>query len=210
MKRSLVISDWFYSLSHTIKRNRVVTVVYALICLLFLVVGIAVGITVSDKIEYVTRNGAVIFKYLRGDIGIVTFFFFDFGLTVVYCLFAASMFFNKALAFLSLAPCAYRSYVLGMNTSIIIVVYSVSAIPMLFVLFVPMCIIEITLLCMLSFRCFKFNAMNGSCMPSKTDVIVYYKGTLQYIFVLAVCMLAKSITVVLFGSALIGIVGGVA
>lgn len=203
-----MISDWFYSLSHTIKRNRVVTLVYALICLLFLVVGIAVGITVSDKTEYVIRNGAIIFKYLRGDIGIVTFFFFDFGLMAVYCLFAASMFFNKALAFLSLAPCAYRSYVLGMNTSIIIVVYSVSSIPMLFVLFVPMCIIEIALLCMLSFRCFKFNSMNGSCSPSKIDVIVYYKGTAQYLFVLAVCMLAKSITVVLFGSALIGIVGG--
>lgn len=206
MKRSLAISDWFYRLSHTVRRNRFTVLIYALICLLFLVVGIAVGINVSDKSEFVLRNNAPVFRFLRGDSGIVAFFFIDISLTSVYCLFASSLFFYKALTYVSLAPCMYRAYVLGMNTSIIIVVFSVSSLPMLFVLFVPICIIEVFILCLLSARCFKFASLNCGCMPSKIDVIEYYRGFLQYIFAVAVCTLIKAITLALFGSALIGVI----
>lgn len=204
MRRTYVISDWFYRLSHSLKRNRVTVVLYALVCVLFLVVGIAVGANMSDKMEYVLRNGAPIFKFLRGDIGIVAYFFLDFILSAVYCVFAASMFFNRALVFVSLAPCAYKSYVLGANTCIIIAVFSVSSLPMLFVAFVPVCIVEIVILCMISFRCFGFTALNRRCFPSIVDIRYYYKGLLTYIFVLAFFVLIKAITLALFGSALIG------
>ena len=206
MRRTFVISDWIYRLSHSLKRNRFTVIVYALLCLLFLVVGITVGISVPEKNEFVLKNSSVIFGFLRGDTGIFAFFFIDFAFGAVYCLFAASMFFNRITVFLSVAPCAYRSYILGMNTSVIIAVYSVSAVPMLFVLFVPACVAEIFVLCLLSHKCFEFNAGVGGCSPSKPDLIQYYKCVLQYIFVYAVVLLVKSVTLVLFGSALVGIV----
>ena len=206
MKRTFAISDWLYRLSHTVKRNRLSVLIYALICLLFLVVGIAVGINIADKTVFVVRNDAGIFRFLCGDIGIVTYFFLDLLITCIYALFAASMFFYKALTFLSLMPCAYRTYVLGMNVSVIIVAFSVSSIPMLFVLYVPISIIEIGVLCMLSFGCFRFNAMNYGVMPSRADLKMYYRCFLQFVFVLAACGLIKAITLALFGSALIGII----
>ena len=205
MKRTYVISDFFYRLSHTLKRNKSYVLLYAMVCLLFLVVGVAVGANMSDKTEYVLRNGAPIFKFLRGDNGIVAYFFIDLLLSCVYCLFAASMFFFRALTFVSVVPCAYRSYVLGVNTCIIIVVFSVSALPMLFVTFVPVCIIEIAILCMISFRCFSFSALNRRCTPSGVDIKMYYKGLLSYIFVLVIFSVIKAVTLVLFGSALIGV-----
>lgn len=206
MKRSLAISDFFYRLSHTVRRNRFAVLIYILLCLLFLVVGIAVGANMNDKNAFALRNSAGIFMFLRGDRGIFAFFFIDFFMNGIYCAFAASMFFYKALTYLSLAPCLYRSYVLGMNVSIIIVVYSVSAVPMLFVAFVPVCLAEIVVLCLLSFRCFKFAALNRGCMPSKIDIREYYKGLLQYLFVVLVLCLIKAVTLALFGSALIGVI----
>ncbi len=206
MKRTLAISDWFYRLSHTIRRNKFSVAVYILLCLLFLVVGIAVGANMSDKTVFIIRNKSAIFKFLRGDIGIIAFFFTDLVVTCVYCLFAASMFFFKALTYISVASCIYKSYVLGMNVCIIIAVYSVSALPMLFVLFVPVCIIEITVMCMLSFGCFKFFALNRCGMPSKPDIKIYYKGIINYFIIIAVSILVKAITLALFGSALIGVV----
>lgn len=205
MRRTYVISDWFYRLSHTVRRNRSCVLLYSLLCMLFLVVGVAVGANMSDKTEYVLRNGAAIFKFLRGDNGIVAYFFIDLMLSCVYCLFSASMFYFRALTFLSIVPCAYRAYVLGANTCIIIVVFSVSALPMLFVAFVPICIIEIVILCMVSFRCFNFWSLNRRCTPSLVDIRLYYKGLLSYIFALAVFTLIKAVTLVLFGSALIGV-----
>ncbi|MCH5154736.1 MAG: hypothetical protein J1F71_05940 [Clostridiales bacterium] len=205
MKRTYVISDFFYRLSHTLRRNKSCVLLYAMVCLLFLVVGIAVGANMSEKTEYVLRNGAPIFKFLRGDNGIVAYFFLDFLLSCVYMLFAASMFFFRALTFVSVVPCAYRSYVLGVNTCILIVVFSVSALPMLFVTFVPVCIIEIVILCMVSFRCFSFSALNRRCTPSAPDIKLYYKGLLSYVFVLAIFGVIKAVTLVLFGSALIGV-----
>ncbi|MBD5132307.1 MAG: hypothetical protein HDT28_06970 [Clostridiales bacterium] len=206
MKRTYVITDWVYRLGHSIRRNKIVVALYALICVLFLVVGIAVGVGVNDKHTFILNNGAPIFKFLRGGIGIFTFFIFDFVLISVYTVFAASVFFYKPLAFLSLVPCAYRAYVLGLNVSIIVVVFTVSALPMLFVLYVPICLIEIVVVCFASFGCFKFNALNCGCMPSRVDVKQYYVGVLQYIIILAACVLVKTITLGLFGSSLVGII----
>lgn len=206
MRRTYVISDFFYRLSHTLKRNKFTVLLYALLCVLFLVVGVAVGANMSEKTDYVLRNGAAIFKFLRGDNGIVAFFFIDFLMGAIYCFFTVSMFFNRVTVFISLAPCAYRSYVLGVNTCVIIVVFSVSALPMLFVTFVPICIIEIVILCMLSYRCFCFTALNRRCFPTGADLKCYYKGLLTYLFALAVFTLIKAITLVLFGSALIGVI----
>lgn len=206
MRRSFAISDWLYRLSHSMRRNRFALLLYGMLCLLFLVVGIAVGVNVSEKAEYVLRNNAVIFKFLRGDTGIVAFFFLEFVFAGIYILFSASVFFNRPLSFLSLAPCAYRSYVLGMNVSIIISVYSVSAVPMLLVLYIPACIVEVVVLCMVSYKCFTFVSINRCCLPSKPDLREYYKQLLSYIFATAVALLLKAITLALFGSALIGIV----
>lgn len=206
MKRSISVSDFFYRISHTVRRNRFTVIIYALICVLFLVVGVAVGINIADKRTFILNNGAAIYGFLRGSSGIITFFFVELSLTVVYCLFAASMFFNRPLNFLSVVPCAYRSYVLGMNVSVIIVVYSVSALPMLFVLYIPTCIVEIAVLCFLSFRCFCFTALNCGGSPSKADLREYYSAFIRYMFVIAVCVLVKAVTLALFGSALVGIV----
>ena len=206
MRRTYVISDWFYRLSHTLKRNRPAVLIYALLCLLFLVVGIAVGASMSDKTEYVLKNGAGIFVFLRGERGIFAFFFTDFLLSGVYCIFAASMFFTRVTVFLSVVPCAYRSYVLGKTTSVIIVVFSVSSLPMLFVAFIPVCIVEIVILCMISFKCFTFTALNRRCSPCGADIKCYYKGLISYIIVLAVSTLIKCVTLILFGSALIGVI----
>lgn len=193
-------------MSHTVKRNKFAVVVYALLCLLFLVVGIAVGAGMSDKVAFIIHNRSGIFRYLTGDRGIFAFFFFDLLLSVIYCLFAASMFFFKALAYLSVAPCIYRSYVLGTNTCIIIAVYSVSALPMLFVLFIPMCLAEILILCILSFGCFGFASLNRYGMPCKYDIKMYYKNIIRYLVAVAVCAIIKAVTLVLFGSALIGVI----
>lgn len=206
MKRSLAISDWFYRLSHTVKRNRFAVVVYILLCLLFLVVGIAVGANMGDKTAYVLRNKSVVFGYLRGDSGIVAFFFTDVAVSCIYCVFSASMFFFKVLTYVSVAPCMYRSYVLGLNVCIIISVYSVSSLPMLFVAFVPICIAEIIVLCIISFGCFRFASLNRCGMPSKPDIKLYYKGLLAYIFAIAVMTLVKAVLLALFGSALVGVV----
>lgn len=206
MKRSFVISDRFYRISHTLKRNRIAVAIYALCCLLFLVVGIAVGVSVSDKTAYVLNNGALVFKYLRGDSGIFSFIFIDITLSSVYCIFAVSMFFYKPLTFVSVVPAMYRAYVLGMNVSITVAVFSVSALPMLFVVFIPASIIEVIVLCFASARCFRFALQNKWCMPPKPDIKVYYRGLTSYIILFIGCTLAKAVTMVLFGSALIGAV----
>lgn len=205
MKRSLIISDWFYRAAHTVKRNRFYVIVYVLLCLLFLVVGIAVGVNVGDKTAYVLGNGAPIYKYLRGDGGIFSYFFIELLFSAIYCAIASSVFFFKPLALLSVVPCGYRTYVLGMNVSIIVSVYSVSALPMLFVLYVPLGIVEAAVMCVLSFRCFAFVDLNGGCLPSKADLKTYYLVTAQYFIIVAGCITVKSLTVVLFGSALVGI-----
>lgn len=206
MRRSYAISDYVSRLTHSIRRNRLAVLIYVLICALFLVVGIAVGANMTDKTDFVLRNGAGIFKYLRGDIGIVAFFFIDLIMSCVYCIFSASMFFNRIISFLSAVPCAYRAYVLGLNVSVIIVVFSVSSLPMLFVVFVPVCIVEVVILCLISFRCMSFVSLNCGVFPSKIDIKEYYLGLLRYLFAVAVLAIAKAITLVLFGSALIGVI----
>lgn len=206
MKRSFVISDWFYRFSHSLRRNKFAVLLYALLCLLFTVVGIAVGANISEKTEYVLRNSGAIFKFLRGESGIFAYFFLELLLSAVYCGFASSVFFNRATTFLSLAPSAYRSYVLGMNVSVIIAVFSVSAVPMLLVVYIPACIVDIVVLCMLSYRCFAFATLNRCGMPSKPDLKEYYKCVVSYFFVPAAVLIIKAIALSLFGSALIGIV----
>ena len=206
MRRSYIITDKFYRLSHSLRRNRGAVIVYSLTALLFLVIGIAIGVTIADKTAYAMRNGAPIFRSLRGDSGAFSFFFLTFLFSALYALFAASMFYFKATSFLSVAPYLYSSYALGVYTCVIIGLYSASALPMLFVLYIPMCLIEIVIFCMLSYRCIAFAALNGRCAPSAADVKQYYKETIPYLIALAVCALVKTVTVVLFGSALVGII----
>ncbi len=205
MRRSYIVSDWFYRVSHVIKRNRAAVVLYALCVLLFLILGIAIGVNVGDKTAYILRNKAPIFVYLRGDIGAVAFFFTDFLMTLVYAVFALSMFFHRVAAFLSLAPCMYKAYSLGMQATVIVTVYSASSMPMLFVFFVPVCIIEIAVICMLSFKCFAFASLNVRCSPSKADVKEHYVTAIPFVLALVFCALIKAVTAVLFGSALIGV-----
>lgn len=194
-------------LSHRFKRNRVAVLIYALLCLLFLVIGVAIGVNMTDKCGYALKNSATIFVFLRGDRGAFTFFIIDALLSLLYALFAASMFFFKVMPVLSVAPCLYKSYSLGMHVSVIIAVYSASSLPMLFVLYIPACIISIAILCILSRKCFEFSGINGKCSPSKTDIAAYYRSLLPYGFVLIGCSLVITVTVTLFGSALIGVIG---
>ncbi len=206
MRRSFVISDFFYRLTHIVKRNRFAVVAYALTSLLFLIIGIAVGINIGDKVEYVSRNSAVVFGFLRGDKGAVAFFFIDLTLTSVYGLFAASMFFHRAAAFLSLAPCFYRSYELGMQSCVILTVFSMPSIPMLFVLYIPVCLAEIFIICMLSYKSFALASLCGGRAPSTVDAKVHYKNTVPFFMAIGVCTLVKVVTLSLFGSALIGVI----
>ncbi len=206
MRRSYAISDWFYRLTHSVKRNRSAVVIYALITLLFLIIGIAVGVNIDDKTSYVLHNRSPIFAFLRGDSGVVSMFFVDLVTTAVYCLFTLSMFFKRPLSFLSLAPCMYMAYSLGMRTTVIIAVFSASALPLLFVFYVPVGIIEIIVVCILSYKCLAFAALNGRCSPSKPDIKAYYCSAIPFFFVVAVCTLVNAVTAALFGSALIGVV----
>ncbi|MCM1367423.1 MAG: hypothetical protein NC184_01235 [Roseburia sp.] len=206
MRRSYIIADWFYRLSHVVRRNRFAVLLYVLCCLLFLVIGVAFGINFADKTAYVERNGAVIFCFLRGDVGIVSFFFIDVSLTLLYCVFGISMFVFRITTVFSLAPCIYRAYAIGMHTCVIISAYSASALPMIFVLFVPIELVVIAIMCMLSHRCFVFASLNGRCMPSRNDVREYYRSALPFAFVIVLLTLVKAFTVALFGSALIGII----
>lgn len=206
MRRSYIFYDFFYRLTRSVRRNRLIVLLYALICVLFAVVGVAVGVGLPDKTEFVLKNGASIFKYLRGESGVVACFFGDLLLTSVYCLFTASMFIFRTTAFLSIVPCIYQSYVIGMNVCNIITVFSVSALPMLSVVFVPACILEVIILCILSFGCFTFAAQNCGSLPTRADLKEYYKNVLRYIFVTAAILLVKAATLALFGAALIGVV----
>lgn len=206
MRRSYLITDWFYRLSHIIRRNRSAVLLYALCCLLFLVIGVAFGINIADKTSYAERNSSAIFCFLRGDVGIVSFFFIDVSVTFLYCVFGTSMFIFRITAILSIAPCIYRAYALGMHTCVIVSVFSASALPMIFVLFVPIEIVEIGIMCILSHRCISFASLNGRCMPSRSDVKEYYRSALPFVFIVIVLTLTKAFTVALFGSALIGII----
>ena len=206
MRRTFAISDWFFMLSHRFKRNRVAVLIYALLCLLFLVIGIAIGVNISDKAGYALKNGAVIFAFLRGERSAFTYFLIDALLTLLYALFAASMFFFKVMPFLSVAPCLYKAYSLGMQSSIIIIVYSASSLPMLFVLFIPAHVVSIIVLCILSRKCFEFSAINGRCSPSRADIAAYYKSLIPYALIIIACSLVTTVTVTLFGSALIGVI----
>lgn len=206
MRRTYVISDWFSSLAYNIKRNKVAVILYILLCALFIAVGIIVGINMDDKNAYALRSGEGIFLFLRGERGIFPFFFLDFLLLAAYCLFAASMFFNRAVAFLSLAPPAYRAYVLGVNVTVIMAVYSVSALPMLLVAYIPVCLAELIVLCMLSYSSFAFSSLNRRCSPSIVDIKEYYKGLAKYLIICFMLSLIKTVTLALFGSGLIGIV----
>lgn len=200
------VSDWFNMLGKKVKRNRVAVVLYALSCLLFLVIGIAVGVNMPDKTSYVLKNSAGIFIFLRGDSTVVAFLFTDFFMTVLYAAFCASMFFFRFLPILSLAPCLYRAYTIGVQASVTIIVFSASALPMLFVLYIPIGLIEMTLFCIISRRCFEFSTMNGRCAPSPSDVCMYYKTFIPFLIAFAVCAIIKTLTLVLFGSALVGVV----
>ncbi len=206
MRRIYVISDWFYRLVHSVKRNRTALVIYALISLLFLIIGIAVGVNIGNKTEYVLRNRSPLFSFLRGDSGVAAFFFLELLSTAVYCVFSLTLFFKRPLSFLSIAPCMYKSYSLGMQTSVTIAVFSASSLPMLFVFYVPVCIVEISVTCIMSYKCMAFAALNGRCMPSRPDIKEYYFSAWPYFFVIAGCTLLKAMSVALFGSALIGVV----
>ncbi|MCH5163002.1 MAG: hypothetical protein J1G38_05890 [Clostridiales bacterium] len=206
MRRTFVISDWFYRLTHAVKRNRAAVVIYALVFLLFLIIGIAVGVNIGDKTAYIMRNRSPVFAYLRGSSGFAAFFFLELLSTSVYCLFALGLFFKRPLSFLSIAPCMYKSYSLGMQVSVIVILFSAPSLPMLFVFFVPISIIEIAILCMLSFKCIAFAALNGRCSPSKPDIKAYFYSATPYFIAIAVCTFIKVMTVALFGSALIGVI----
>lgn len=202
----MVISDYFYRLTHIIKRNRAAVAIYTLSVLLFLIIGIAVGVNIGNKNEYILRNSSVIFGFLRGEKGAIVFFFIDFGLTAVYGLFAASMFFHRAAAFLSLAPCFYKAYELGLQACVILTVFSAPALPMLFVLFVPVCLVEIFIICVLSYKSFALAALGCGRTPSSADIRVHYRCTIPFFIAIGVCALVKVVTVTLFGSALIGVI----
>lgn len=206
MKRSFAISDFFRGIFDGCKRNRTALIAYVLSCLVFLVIGIVVGVGISDKNVYITRNGTAVFLFLRDENSAFVFFIKDFAVYAAYALFSASMFFFRFLPVLSLAPCLYCSYALGMRVTVIIFVFSASALPMLFVLFVPVCIIQICLLCVLSHKCFEFASLNGRCSPSKYDIASYYKSLLPFAVILLLCSIVKIVTAVFFGSALIGVV----
>ena len=206
MRRIFVISDWFYRLSHSLKRNRTAVLIYALISLLFLIIGIAIGVNIGDKTDYILRNRSPIFAFLRGSSGVAAFFFLEFLSTSVYCVFTITLFFKRPLSFFSIAPCMYKSYTLGIHVSVIVGVFSAPALPMLFVFFVPINIIEIGILCMLSYKCLAFAALNGRCSPSKPDVKAYFASTIPYFIAVGVCTFIKVLTVALFGSSLIGVV----
>ncbi len=200
------VTDWFGMLGKRIKRNRVAVAVYSLMCLLFLVIGIAVGVNMSDKTSYVLKNSAGIFMFLRGDSSAVGFLFTDLLLTLLYAVFCASMFFVKFLPVLSLAPCLYRAYSIGVQSSVVIAVFSASSLPMLFVLYIPIGVIEVAMLSMISRKCFEFVTDNRGCMPPKSDIVIYYKSYIPFLIIFAVCAVVKTLTVVLFGSALVGVV----
>ncbi|MCH5350464.1 MAG: hypothetical protein J1F39_00650 [Clostridiales bacterium] len=206
MRRSYIISDSLYRLTHAFKRNKVTVGIYALFAAVFIVIGIVIGVNMEDKSAYALNNGAVIFKFLRGDTGAFAFFFTDFLLNTVYAAFAAIVIYPRFLWVISVAPMLYKSYSLGASVCVIVFVYSASALPMLFVLFVPMCIIEIAVFSALSFRSKCFSLEFGRGAPCKPDIKYYAKKTLPYIAVLVVCSIIKTVTVVLFGSALIGII----
>lgn len=206
MRRIFVISDWFYRLTHSLKRNRTAVLIYALISLLFLIIGIAIGVNIGDKTDYILRNGSPLFRYLRGSSGIAAFFFLELLSTTVYGVFALSLFFKRPLSFLSIAPCMYKSYSLGMHVSVVVAVFSAPSLPMLFVFFVPINIIEIAIMCMLSYKCLAFAALNCGCSPSKPDIKAYYSSAVPYFFAIVICTVIKIMSVALFGSALIGVV----
>ncbi len=206
MRRSYVISDFFYNLVHVVKRNRVAVLIYALSCAVFLVIGIAVGAKIAEKSEYFQQNRAVLFAYLRGDTGGAAFFFLDLLLSLLYALFCAALFFNKAAAVLSIAPCLYKSYALGLHVSVVVGVFSAPAFTMLFIFYVPISLIQICVYCLLSYKCLSFSSLCGRCMPSKPDIIVYIKSCLPFFIIVAAGSLLKVIAVAFFGSALIGVV----
>ena len=204
--RSFAVTDFLHGISCDAKRNRVVILLYVLSCVVFLIIGITVGVGIEDKNDYITRNGAVVFSFLRGDTNAFMFFFKDFIFNLLYALFAASMFFWRFLPLLSFAPCLYLSYALGLRVTVIISVYSAASLPMLFVLYVPMCIVQIVFMCVISKKCFEFAAMNNRCKPSKREVKDYYFSLLPCFITILVSSALKAITAVFFGSALIGIV----
>lgn len=204
--RSFAFADFFRDISCGAKRNRVVILLYVLSCVVFLIIGITVGVGIEDKNDYVTRNGAVVFSFLRGDTNAFMYFFKDFVFTMLYALFAASMFFWRFLPILSVAPCLYLSYALGLRVTVIISVYSAASLPMLFVLYVPTCIVQIVVMCIISRKCFEFAAVNNRCKPSKRDIKEYYFSLLPCFITILISSALKAITAVFFGSALIGIV----
>ena len=160
----------------------------------------------ADKTEYALRNKGTIFVFLRGDCGIVVLLFLNLLMIELYALSSSSMFFTRVTVFLSVAPAVYKAYTLGLHTSVLLVVFSASAIPMLFVFFVPISILETIILCVLSKKCFMFTALNGRCRPSWADVKQYYFSCLPWFLALVVCVLIKTVFVGMFGSALLGII----
>lgn len=206
MRRSYVISDLFFRFTHCFKRNVTSVLVYSLFAAVFLVIGIAVGVKIDDKTEYVLRNGAVVFRFLRGDINVVVFFFYDAALSLLYCAFSCSMFFTRALSYLSFAPFMYKSYALGLRVSAIAVVFSGSSVPMLLVFYIPACLVDIAICCMLSFKCRSFRYECGKGMPSKPDIKFYYSSCVPFFIATAACSLIKAFSAALFGSALIGVI----
>ena len=206
MRRSYVITDFFYNLVYAVKRNRIAVLIYALSCAVFLVIGIAVGVKIAEKSDYFLQNRAVIFVYLRGETGGAAFFFTDLLLSLLYAVFCAALFFTKATAALSIAPCLYKSYALGMQVSVVIGIFSVPSFPMLFIFFIPINIIQIGVYCVLSYKCLTFSNLCGKFMPSKPDIKVYVKSCVPFVVIIAAGSLLKVIAVAFFGSALIGVV----
>lgn len=206
MRRIYRISDYFYKLTYRLKRNRTAVVIYGLLCIVFLVIGIAVGVRVADKPDYILRNSAAILKFLRGDMGIIAFLFADYTVILIYGFFAASMFIIKPICFLSVAPAMYKAYMLGMQICVLVGVYTASAVPMLMVLYVPVCLAEIIVLCYVSARCFAFTSGCRHGAPAKIDIKLYYITFVPIVIVFGCLAIVKTLTLGLFGSALIGII----
>lgn len=206
MRRSFVISDFFNRLLHVVKRNRVPVLLYGLAIVAFVAIGVAVGVRIEDKIEYIGCNNNVIFAFLRGDSGVIGFFFADLFITIVYVAFAGIMIFHRIATLLSVMPCLYLSYELGVQTCVILSVYSVSAMPMLLVFYLPICLVEICITCYASCRAFFQYSLCGGIIPSKYDVQIYIKSTFPILVIIVICAVVKALTIMMFGTGLIGII----
>lgn len=206
LRRLYYISDIFYRLKSELARRKLYIVFYCVSIIIGLIIGIRLGSSISDTSVYISCNGTIIFKYLTCRVPIFTYFIITLAIMLLCGIICTAFWFNRFIAFLTIAPIIYLSYLFGLVLFVLFSVYSGSVILFVLLCYIPITLAELFILCIMSFYCIYSAGNTFSYGISPTDIKYYYKGIVAAFIALFICSILRLILTAMTTTGLVGIV----